>query len=121
MVPATDVPTTTPAGPTPTPMTADEGIFYQPVQAYFQFVQNNGMILDESNIDHVRQEAEERHRQIMEQMVRQLRSDYQTRSVQMEQVCVNDLVQQRAEATMQHERDSAEPSTFMLSRTVAEQ
>lgn len=59
----------------PTPMAVDEGIFYQPVQAYFQFVQNNLMFLDESNSDHIRREAEERHIQLMEQMVQQLRSE----------------------------------------------
>ena len=34
---------------------------------------------------------------------------------------MNEIVQQGAEATMQHERDSAELSTFMLLRNVAEQ
>ena len=40
MMPTTNAPAI-PAGLTPTPMTVDEGIFYQPVQAYFHFVQNN--------------------------------------------------------------------------------
>ena len=31
--------------------------FYQPVQAYFQFVQNNLKYINESNIDNIRQEA----------------------------------------------------------------
>ena len=53
------------------------GIFYQPVQAYFQFVQNNLMFLDESNIGHIRREAGERHAQLMEQLVQQLRSDFE--------------------------------------------
>ena len=53
-------------------MIEDEGIFYQPVQAYFQFAQSNLMLLDESNIDHIRREAEERRAQLMEQMVQQL-------------------------------------------------
>ena len=60
MVPQTNVPAVTPAGLTPAPMTVDEGIFYQPVQAYFQFVQNNLTFLNKSNIDHIRREAEER-------------------------------------------------------------
>ena len=59
-------------------MTVDQGIFYQPVQEYFQFVQNNLMFQDESNIDHIRREAEERHTQLMEQMVQQLCSDFET-------------------------------------------
>ena len=69
MVPATDAPAVNPAGLTPTPMTVDQDIFVQPVQAYFQFVQNNCLFLDESNIDQVRREAEERHTQLVEQMV----------------------------------------------------
>ena len=50
-----------------TPMMVDQQIFQQPVQAYFQFVQNNLNVMNESNIDLFRQEAEERHTQIMEQ------------------------------------------------------
>ena len=50
-------PAVNPAGLTPTPMTVDQGIFYQPVQEYFQFVQNNLMFQDESNIDHIRREG----------------------------------------------------------------
>ena len=69
MVPATDAPAVNPAGLTPTPMTVDQDTFVQPVQAYFQFVQNNLLFLDESNIDQVRREAEERHTQLVEQMV----------------------------------------------------
>ena len=49
------------AGTNPTPMTVDEGFFNQPVQAYFQFAQNNLTYINEGNIDAFRQEAEERH------------------------------------------------------------
>ena len=52
------------AGATPTPMSVDEGFFTQPVQAYFQFVQNNLTYINEGNIDAFRQEAEERHTHI---------------------------------------------------------
>ena len=42
MTPAhTGAPSDVSAGANPTPMTVDEGFFNQPVQAYFQFVQNN--------------------------------------------------------------------------------
>jgi hypothetical protein len=64
-----------PAGPNPTPMTVDDGIFHQPVQAYCQFAQNNLTDINEGNIGLFRQEAEERHSQIMEQMVQQLCQD----------------------------------------------
>jgi hypothetical protein len=58
MVPTTGIPATNPAGTNPMPMTVDDGFFfYQPVQAYFQFVQNNLKYINESNIDNIRQEA----------------------------------------------------------------
>ena len=79
------------------------------------------MFLDESNIDHVRSEAEERHTQLMEQMVQQLCSDFEAKSIQMQQTCMSELLQQCAESNQRHERDAAELSSFMLSRTVAEQ
>ena len=117
----TNVPAVIPAGLNPTPMTVDQGIFYQRVQEYFQFVQNNLMFLDESNVDHIRREAAERHTQLMEQMVQLLCSDFEAKSIQMQQTCMSELLQQRAESNQQHERDAAELSSFMLSRTVAEQ
>ena len=82
---------------------------------------NNLMFLDESNIDRIRREAEERHTQLMEQMVQQLCSDFEARSIQMQQTCMSELLQQRAESNQRHERDAAELSSFMFSRTVAEQ
>ena len=121
VIPATDVPATNPTGINPTPMTVYEGNFYQPVQAYFHFVQNNLMHLDESNIDHLRQEAEERHSQITEQTVQQLCSDYEHRSLHVQYVCANELAQQPAEADIRHEHLASELSTYMVSRTVAEQ
>ena len=121
MVPTTEALAPNTAGLTPTPMTIDNDIFVQPVQAYFQFVQNNLLFLDEGNVDQVRREAEERHTHIMEQMVQQLRSDFESKSIQMQQTCMNELLQQRAESAQRQERDAAEMSNYMLSRTVAEQ
>ena len=57
MVPTTGVPAANPARTNPMPMTVGDGIFYQPVQAYFQFVQNNLTYTNEGNIDNIRQEA----------------------------------------------------------------
>ena len=91
MVPTTGVPATSSAGINPMPMSVDDGIFYQPVQAYFQFI-------NEGNINLFRQEAAERHSQIMEQMVQQLCQDYENRSLNVEQMCVNEPAQQRADA-----------------------
>ena len=96
-------------------MTVDEGFFYQPVQAYFQFVQNNLTYINESNIDALRREAEERHAQVMEQKVQQLHQEF-------EQVCLSELAQQRAEAENRHEQMASDLTGFAMShsRTVAE-
>ena len=84
------------AGTTPTPMSVDEGFFTQPVQAYFQFVQNNLTYINEGNIDAFRQEAEERHTHLMEQKVQQLYQEF-------EGVCLSEIAHQRAEADRRHE------------------
>ena len=115
MMPASiGAPATDAAGVNPAPMTVDEGTFYQPVQAYFQCVQNNLTYINEGNIDAFRREAEERHTQIMEQKVQQL---YQ----KFEQVCLSELAQQRAEAENRHEQMASELTGFAMSRTAAEQ
>ena len=64
---------------------------------------------------------EERHSQIMEQMVQQLCQDYENRSRNVEQTCFNELAQQRANDDMRHEQVTAELANYMMSRTVAEQ
>ena len=99
------------AGTNPTPMTVDEGFFNQPVQAYFQFAQNNLTYINEGNIDAFRQEAEERHTQIMEQKVQQLYQEF-------EQVCLSEIAQQRTEAARRYEHMTAE---HVVPRTAAEQ
>ena len=43
------------------------------------------------------------------------------KSIQMQQTCMSELLQQRAESAQRQERDAAEMSNYMLSRTVAEQ
>lgn len=75
-----NAPATGPAGTNPTPMTVDEGAFYQPVQAYVQFLQNNLQYTNEESIDLSRHEAEERHAQIMEQMVKRMLQECEIRS-----------------------------------------
>ena len=127
MVPTAGVPATSPAGTNPIPMTVDYGFFMvflstcHAFQTYFQFVQNNFTYINESNIDHIRQEAEERHSQIMEQIGQQLCQDYENRSLNVEQACFNELAQQRANADMRHDQVAAELTSYMMSRTVAEQ
>ena len=119
MIPRTGFPAPNPARTNP--MTVDEGFFYQPVQAYFQFVQNNLTYINEVNVDLFRQEAEERHSQIMEQMVQQLYQDCETRSLKVEQMCFNEVAQQRVDADTRHEQIAPELTGYMMSRTVAEQ
>ena len=103
-------------------MTVDEGIFQQPVQAYFQFVQNNRLTyINEANFDLFRSEADERHTQIMNQAVQHLQQDYENRSRNVEQTCLHELAQQRAEGDSRHEHMVSELTGFMVSRTVAEQ
>ena len=85
-----------PAGTNPTPMSVDEGFFTQPVQAYFQFVQNNLTYINEGNIDAFRQEAEERHTHLMRQKVQQLYQEF-------EGICLSEIAHQRAEADRRHE------------------
>ena len=60
VIPTSGAPAANPAGTSPTPMTVDDGIFYKPVQAYFQCVQDNFTYISEVNIDLFRQEAEQR-------------------------------------------------------------
>ena len=98
------------AGATPTPMSVDEGFFTQPVQAYFQFVQNNLTYINEGNIDAFRQEAEERHTHLMEQKVQQLYQEF-------EGICLSEIAQQRAEADRRHEHLVSE---YAVSQTATE-
>ena len=98
------------AGATPTPMSVDEGFFTQPVQAYFQFVQNNLTYINEGNIDAFRREAEERHTQLMEQKVQQLYQEF-------EGVFFSEFHQQRAEADRRHEHLVSE---YAVSQTATE-
>ena len=98
------------AGATPTPMSVDEGFFTQPVQAYFQFVQNNLTYINEGNIDAFRQEAEERHTHLMEQKVQQLYQEF-------EGICLSEIAHQRAEADRRHEHLVSE---YSMSQTATE-
>ena len=99
-----------PAGTNPTPMSVDEGFFTQPVQAYFQFVQNNLTYINEGNIDAFRQEAEERHTHLMEQKVQQLYQEF-------EGICLSEIAHQRAEADRRHEHLVSE---YSMSQTATE-
>ena len=57
VIPTGGAPAANPAGTNPTQMMV---FFYEPVQAYFQCVQDNFTYISEVNIDLFRQEAEQR-------------------------------------------------------------
>ena len=75
----------------------------------------------EANIDLFRSEAQERHTQIMNQVVQHLQQDYENCGRHVEQTCFHELAQPRAEADSRHEQMVSELTGFMMSRTVAEQ
>ena len=77
-------------------------------------VQNNLTYIKESSIDFFRHEAEERHTQIMEQMVQQMRQEYEIHARHVEQACLNELAQQRAEAGLHHEHVTSELGSYMV-------
>ena len=84
-------------------------------------MQNNLIYINEGNTDLFRQEAEQRHSQIMEQMVQQLCQDYETRSLNVEQMRFSEIAQQGAEADNRHEQMASELTGFMMPHTIAEQ
>ena len=84
-------------------------------------MQNNLIYINEGNTDLFRQEAEQRHGQIMEQMVQQLCQDYETRSLNVEQTRFSEIAQQGAEADNRHEQMASELTGFMMPHTIAEQ
>ena len=88
LVPATGSVVPTGSASAAMPAGPNHGIFHQPVQAYCQFAQNNLTDINEGNIGLFRQEAEERHSQIMEQMVQQLCQDYESWSLKIQFVLV---------------------------------
>ena len=93
MMPQINAPAVNLAGLTPTPGTRLIKLsFTSPYRSIFSLHINNLMFLDESNIDRIRREAEERHTQLMEQMVQQLCSDFEARSIQMQQTCMSELL-----------------------------
>ena len=71
-------------------------------------MQNNLTYINEGNIDLFGQEQ-------------QLCQDYETRSLNVEQMCFNGIAQQHAEADIRHEQMASELTGFMMSRAIAEQ
>ena len=57
----------------------------------------------------------------MEQMVQQLCQDYETRSLDVEQMRFSEIAQQGAEADNRHEQMASELTGFMMPHTIAEQ
>ena len=65
----------------------------QPAVAYFTFIQNNIQQLTGGNANQVMREAQQRHPQIMNEVLQGLTNEWNSRLVQKEQEC-----EQRAQA-----------------------
>ena len=74
-----------PAGDDPVPM--DDVVMSQPVIAYFTFIRNNLQQLTGGNASQVMREAEQRHRQIMNEVLQNVRNGWNSRVVQKDQEC----------------------------------
>ena len=74
-----------PAGDDPVPM--DDVVMSQPVVAYFTFIQNNIQQLAGGNANQVMREAEQRHLQIMNEVLQGLRNEWNSRLVHKDQEC----------------------------------
>ena len=72
------------AGGNSAPM--DEETIFQPVIAYFTFIQNNMSQITSGNTQQIMREAEQRHLQIMHGVVDSIRSEWSNRLVMQEQV-----------------------------------
>ena len=72
-----------PAGSDPVPM--DDDTIYQPVVAYFTFIQNSIAQITSGNTLQVMREAELRHLQIMQGVVETIKNMWSTKLVQKEQ------------------------------------
>ena len=75
----------TPAGGDPVPM--DDVVMSQPVVAYFTFIQNDLNQLTGGNAAQVMREAEQRHLQIMNEVLQGLRHELASRLVPQDQQC----------------------------------
>ena len=63
----------------------DDETMFQPVVAYFTFIQNNLSQITSGNTLQVMREAEQRHLQIMHGVVDSIRSEWSSRLVMQEQ------------------------------------
>ena len=70
----------TSAGGDSVPM--DDVVMSQPVIAYFTFIQNNLNQLTGGNAQQVMREAEQRHLQIMNEVLQGLRNEFNSRLIQ---------------------------------------
>ena len=70
------------AGGNPEPM--DDETMFQPVVAYFTFIQNNLSQITSGNTLQVMREAEQRHLQIMHGVVDSIRNEWSSRLVMQE-------------------------------------
>ena len=86
VIPGTGTPPVpTSAGGDSVPM--DDVVMSQPVIAYFTFIQNNLNQLTGGNAQQVMREAEQRHLQIMNEVLQGLRNEFNGRLIQKDQDC----------------------------------
>ena len=85
-IPGTGPPAiTASAGGDPVPM--DDVVMSQPVVAYFTFIQNNLNQLTGGNAQQVMRESEQRHLQIMNEVLQGFRNECNSRLLQKDQEC----------------------------------
>eukprot|EP00435_Cladocopium_sp_Y103_P027264 s1013_g6.t1 len=85
-----------PAGGDPVPMSTEA--INQPVVAYFTFIQNNIAQIASGNATQVMREAEQRHLQIMHEVIGQLRTEWMSRLAAREQEFEQRLHEAEADA-----------------------
>ena len=102
-------------------MPMDEETIYQPVAAYFTFIQNNLAQITSGNTLQVMREAEQRHLQIMQGAVDSIKNDWSNRFIQKEQEYEQRLqdVEIKAVAALAEERKRGDEFEVRLNQAQA--
>ena len=102
-------------------MPMDEETIYQPVVAYFTFIQNNLAQITSGNTLQVMREAEQRHLQIMQGAVDSIKNDWSNRFIQKEQEYEQRLqdVEIKAVAALAEERKRGDEFEVRLNQAQA--
>ena len=99
----------------------DEETMFQPVVAYFTFIQNNMSQITSGNTLQVMREAEQRHLQIMHGVVDSIRSEWSSRLVMQEQEYEQSLqdVENKAIGALNEERKRGDELEVRLNQAQA--